>query len=79
MAMSWGELPGKTVVRSGHFFHSWTASMFQCLMAGPCVLTSVSNHFAIPAVFGARFDLSQCLANFVRHWCFRALSMWVLF
>ena len=44
MVMSSGELSGKTVVRSGHSSHLWTASTFQCLMAGPWVRTSVSNH-----------------------------------
>ena len=30
---------------------------------------------AVPAVFGVGLDLSQCLANFIRHWCFRVVSM----
>ena len=46
---------------------------------GAVRLHELLEPFAVAAVVGVGFDLSQCLANFVRHWCFRALSMWVLF
>ena len=65
--MSSGELSGKTVVRPGHSSHRYTASTFQWRIAGAVHAHEVFEPLAVAAIVGVGFDLSQRLANCIRH------------